>query len=116
MKLGKLSDEVKHAYRDVQITRKATLTRTSKPVQDRFRGIPSHAEIKELLDRGLDSYRICQRLGCRAVDVLNVVRLYNGLKPMADEPYIPPDSQTTDPTIRSQLIPPTGNNNETQHQ
>lgn len=87
---NKLNDDIIEAAKHIN----EYLGRATVSQEERFRGIPNHNEIKDLLDRGLDAYHITQRLGCRYVDVLNVVRTYHGMKPLTEEPIIYPDTQS----------------------
>lgn len=69
--------------------------------------IDNKALILALLDMGLDSHRICQKLGCSRVDVVNADRERSGMKRfLNDDPTPVVDEQVTNPVERFSLFPP----------
>lgn len=85
-------------------------TREVIPQHDRY-SVPDELQIIELLQDGLDSYRITQRLGCSYRDVVNVARKHAGIRGYIADLDIT-DEQTTNPVRRMSLFPPINEDGE----
>lgn len=102
MKIQALNDdELEQALQDPEPAR-----RSSSPLDEEW-NIPAEAQIIELLDLGWDSYRICDKLGCNYLDVVNAERRRKGVKKLLKEnPTEIIDTEVTDPIERATMFPP----------